>query len=448
MGVRIGCATAWSGDRFAPASVLVARGELDYLFFESMSEATMSAAQIKRAGDPSIPGYDPYLDRRLRPILAECRNRSVKIVSNQGWLDPPGAARRVVELARELGLNGLKVAAVSQAPLEPQLPTAGYRFQESGRPIAEQLDDIVSAEVYLGAWEIVEALGKGADVILTSRVTDASLVLGPLIHELGWGRDDWNNLARGIVVGHLLECSTQVTGGNFADPGYNDVPGLDDLGNPIADVDHESAVITKVDGTGGVVSTATCKSQLLYEVGDPARYLNPDVVADFTDVSFEQIGPDRVAVHGGRGEPAPETLKMLVGIREGYFTEEVMLYAGPGALDRARLAEEILRSRLAQLDTRLDDLRFDYVGMNAVHREASPPVEAVPYEVALRVAGKGSERAEVEKISTAVAPMAVSGPAGTGKWGTLGDRVRPVIGMNSALIPRQSVQVDVQYFEA
>ena len=449
MGIRIGGGSAWSGDRFGPAAVLVERGELDYLFFDSMSEATMSGAQIKLAGDPSLPGYDPLLEARFRPILAECVGRSITILSNQGWLDPAGAARRVASIAREDGLTGVKVAAVVPTPLVPQLRTSGLRFVENGDLVADHLDDVVSAEVYLGASQIVEALDAGAQVILTSRVTDASLVLGPLVHELGWKPDDWDNLARAIVVGHLVECSAQVTGGGLADPGYTDVPGLADLGHPIADVDDDGAIITKVEGTGGMVTPATCKSQLLYEVGDPARYLNPDVVADFTSVRFEQAGTDRVAVLGGRGEPAPDTLKVLIGLREGYFGEEVMVYAGPGALDRARLAEEVVRTRLATMDIDADDLRCDYVGVNAVHREASPPLAHEPYEVALRVAVKARERTEVEKLATAVAPMAVAGPAGTGKWGTLaGERIRPVIGMYSALLPKEKVQVAVEYFES
>jgi hypothetical protein len=431
-----------------PASILVERGELDYLFFESMSEATMSGAQIRIGADPTTPGYDPFLDLRLRPILKQCHQRSIRIVSNQGWLDPAGAAAKVVAIAREEGVNGLRVAAILPEPLLPQLVTSTIQFIETGELVADHLDSVVSAEAYLGAWKIVEALRGGADVVITSRVTDASLVLAPLIHELGWAADDWDNLARGVIVGHLIECATHVTGGNFVDPGYTQEAELADLGHPIADVDDERAIITKPAGTGGFVSTATCKAQLLWEVGDPSKYLNPDVVADFTDVSFEEVGPDRIAVLGGRGTPPPATLKALIGMHEGYFSEEMVLYAGPGALARAQLAEDILRTRLQQLELHADDLRFDYVGVNAVHREATPALDYEPYEVALRIAVRAATRREVEKVSAAVAPMAVSGPTGTGKWGTLGERIRPVIGMNSALVPREMVPSRVQYFDA
>ena len=444
--MRIGCATAWSGDRFGPAHDLVERGRLDYLFFDSMSEATMSGAQIRRAEQPGLPGYDPYLERRLRPLLGECKRRSTRIVSNQGWLDPAAAAEAVARFAREDGVRGLTVAAVVPTALEPLLATAGLRFQETGGLVADALDDIVSAEPYLGAAPIVEALRGGADVVLTPRVTDSSMALGPLVHELGWSA--WDELARGVVIGHLLECGTQVTGGNFADPGYDDVPGLADLGHPIADVDAGTAVIEKVPDSGGTVSTATCKAQLLWEVGDPARYVTPDVVADFTDIGFEQAGPDRVAVLGGRGAPPPDTLKALIGVREGFLSEEMVLYAGPGALDRARLAEDVLRARLERLELDADALRFDYVGLNAVHREASPPAAHEPHEVALRVAVRAATRAEVAKLADAVAPMAVSGPIGTGKWGTLTERVRPVIGMRSALVPAALVPPAVRYFES
>lgn len=443
--VRIGCATAWSGDRFEPASVLVREGDLDYLFFETMSEATMSLAQIRRAAEPSLPAYDPLLEPRLRPILRDCVERSITIVSNQGWLDPAGAAEAVAGLARDEGLPGLRVAAI----VSPPVALDHLRLVETGEEVAGRLPDVVSAEVYLGAWPIVEALARGADVVLTPRVTDASLVLGPLAYELGWGPSDLGQLARGVVLGHLLECSAQVTGGGLADPGYTDVPGLADLGHPIAEVDATGAIVTKVDGTGGFVTTATCKSQLLYEVGDPARYLNPDVVADFTTVRFEEVARDRVAVAGGRGLAAPDTYKVLLGIREGFLAEEVMVYAGPGALDRARLAETVVRERLERMELLADDLRFDYVGLDAVHREATPPGAPVPYEVAVRVAARTGERRDAEKLAAAVAPMAVAGPAGTGKWGTLGaPRVRPVVGMYSTLVPKEAVETRVELVTA
>jgi hypothetical protein len=446
VGVRIGCATAWSGDRFSPADVLVRDGDLDYLFFESMSEATMSLAQLRRAANPDIPAYDPFLQARMRPILAGCVDRSVTIISNQGWLDPTGAAAELMRFAAADGIHGLRVAAIVPTPFEPLLSSAELRLLETGELVSDHLDAITSAEPYLGAWEIVEALRAGANVVITPRVTDASLVLAPLIHELGWGREDWDNLARGVIIGHLLECGTQITGGFFADPGYKDVTGLADMGHPIADVDPDRAVITKPDGTGGLVSAATCKEQLLYEVGDPAHYLNPDVTSDFTNVSFAEIGPDRVQVLGGRGGPPPATLKVLIGIREGYFSEEMMLYAGPGAADRARLAEQIVRERLDQLNLAADAVRFDYVGVNSIHREATPPSTAEPYEVALRVAVRARSREEIAKLGLAVAPMAVSGPAGTGKWGTLNDHIRPVVGMYSTSVSREAVPASIAWY--
>jgi hypothetical protein len=448
MGVRIGCATAWSGDQFAPATVLVERGDIDYIFFESMSEATMSLAQVRLAEDPSKPGYDPFLGARLRPIMRACRERSVTIVSNQGWLDPKAAAEEVARLAREEGLSGVKIAAVVSNALMPELACSELRLLETNELVTDRWEAVVSAEAYLGAWEIAQALDDGADIVITSRVTDASLVLGPLIHEFGWGRQDWDKLGRGVVIGHLLECAGQVSGGNFADPGYKSVDGLIDLGHPIADVDEDTAIITKPDGTGGLVSMETCKEQLLYEVGNPARYLNPDVTADFTSVSFESAGPDRVRVIGGSGGPPPETLKVLVGIREGFFSEEMMLFAGPGALERAKVAEDVVTERLEQLDFRADALRCDYVGVNAVHREATPPSQGDSYEVALRIAARAESADEIRKLGDAVAPMAVSGPTGIGKWGTLSNHTRPIVAMYSLALPREMVSTSVSWVES
>lgn len=446
--VRLGAATAWSRDRFGPAADLARRGRLDYLCFESMSELTMSEAQMKKSSSPGEPSYDPYLEARLAPVLRDCHDNGTRIISNQGWLDPPGAADRVAAIARAKDIRGARVAAVSGGDLTSRIADMGLRFEEDGEHVAAHRDRIVSAEAYLGAEGIVAALENGATVVLTARVADACLYMGPLAYEYGWSFRDHAALARGMILGHLMECAGQVTGGYFADPGYKDVPGLADLGHPIAETGDGGWYITKLPGTGGVVSTETCKEQLLYEVGDPSRYLCPDTTVDFTSVRFAPAGEDRVQVMGGGGHPRPDTLKVLVGLREGYAAEEMVVFAGPGAMARAELARKVLLERFERAAVSAEDLRVDYVGLSSVHREISPASATEPYEVVLRVAARCAERADAEKLRMEVDPMAVNGPAATGKWAPMGNRVRPVVGLRSVLVPRAEVDWSVTYVDA
>lgn len=445
--IRLAAATAWSRDRFEPALSLVQNEAIDYLCFESMSEVTMSAAQVALNDGHSTPPYDPYLLDRLRPVLAECKHRGIRIISNQGWLDPHAAARTVRELAEELGISDLRVAAVSGGILTDRIAGLGLSFTENGQAIADARDDIVSAEAYLGCEGIVQALRQGADVVITTRVADAALYLGPLAFELGWDMGNSQQMARGMVVGHLMECGAQLAGGYFADPGYKDVPDLAHVGNPIADVSRERIVLRKQRGSGGLLSPATCKEQLLYEVHDPGAYVGPDCITDFRAVSFTQIAPDEVEVHieEGAGLSRPDTLKALVGVREGYMTEEMVIFAGPGAHQRAQLTESILRQRLGSAGLQAQEMRFDYIGINAVHREATPPSAHAPYEIVLRVAIKTGTRQQAELLRKEVDPLAVNGLYGTGKWATTagGSRVRSVIGLNSCLVPRAQVDWSV-----
>ncbi|RKK02157.1 acyclic terpene utilization AtuA family protein [Pseudoroseomonas wenyumeiae] len=450
--IRLGSATAWSRDRFEPAADLLDRGDLDYLCFETMSEVTMSAAQASRLENDATPLYDPYLVARMEPILRQAKAQGVRIITNQGWLDPVGAARRLVELAGELGIEDLRVAAVDGGILTDRITELGVNFLENGRPVAERQDAVVSAEAYMGAAGIVEALAHGADVVVTTRVADACLYLGPMAHEFGWSLEDHERMARGMIIGHIMECGAQVCGGYFADPGYKDVPRLAEVGNPIAEVSEGRVILSKLPGSGGLLTPATCKEQLLYEVGNPAEYLCPDCVTDLTRVRFEQVGQDEVEIliEPGSGRPKPPTLKVLVGLREGFMTEEMVIFAGPGALARARATEELLKERFRRIELRAEEIRFDYLGINAVHREASPPMEHEPYEVILRIGLKTSSRAEADKLRREVDPLAVNGLAGTGKWATssLGSRVRPVVGLNSCLVPRELVPTRVVLTEA
>ncbi|MBN3783110.1 DUF1446 domain-containing protein [Burkholderia sp. Ac-20345] len=443
--VRIGAGAGYSGDRIEPAVELAEHGQLDYLVFECLAERTIAIAQQARRKDPAL-GYDPLLDARMHAVLPVAAPKGVRIVSNMGAANPRASARRTAQIAQSLGIAGLKVAAVEGDDVLDVVLRGAFRFEESGDDVADYRDRIVSANAYLGAAPIVDALAAGADVVLTGRVADPSLFAAPLIHAFGWQMDDWDVLGQATVVGHLLECAGQVTGGYFADPGYKDVPNLARLGFPIGEVAADgSVVITKVPHAGGRVSTATCKEQLLYEIHDPARYLQPDVVADFTRVVVADEAPDRVRVTGGRGTARPDTLKVSVAYVDGYIGEGQISYGGPGALERARLALGIVRERLALTGVAATELRFDLIGVDALYGDATPAVRGEPAEVRVRVAGRAASAAEAARIGNEVETLYTNGPAGGG--GAF-KSTREVIAVQSVLLPRADVAPSFSFVEA
>ena len=447
--IRVGSGAAWWGDRVEPAALNAERGELDYLCFETMAEATVSAAQVRSRRDPSFPGYDSYLDDRMRAVLPACIRQGTRIVSNQGWINPNGAAQRIVHWLREFGFHGVRVAAVNGSLITDRVLELADRIMENGEPTASLAASLISAEAYLGAEPIVEALRAGAQIVVTGRVADPSIFMAPMMYEFGWDPLDHARLGAGNGIGHLLECGAQVTGGYFPDPGFKDVPEPWNLAFPIAEVASDgSAVITKVAGTGGAVTLQTVKEQMLYEVHDPANYLTPDVVVDFTTARLEQVGPDRVRVSGIGGKPRTPYLKASIGCTEGYIGEDMFFYAGPGALRRAQLAKRILEERFRIVGLKADDLRIDFLGLNAIHGEATPADAPEPYEIAVRVAARTRTREEANKVGREVDGMAVSGIAHTGKRVPHQDRVREVIGVWSSLVPREKVPAAINYFES
>ena len=447
--LRIGAGAAWWGDRVEPAALNAERGELDYLCFETMAEATVSAAQVRARRDPSFPGYDTYLDDRMRAVLPACMRQGTRIVTNQGWINPDGAAQRIVHWLRELGFAGIRVAAVNGSLITDRVLELTGQILENGEPTRTLASTLISAEAYLGAEPIVEALRGGAQIVVTGRVADPSIFMAPMMHEFGWDALDHAKLGAGNGIGHLLECGAQVTGGYFSDPGFKDVPEPWNLGFPIAEVEPDgSAVITTVSGTGGAVTLQTVKEQMLYEVHDPANYLTPDVVVDFTGVQLEQLGDDRVRVTGIGGKPRTPTLKVSIGCTEGFIGEDMFFYAGPGALRRAQLAKKILEERFKIVKLDAEELRIDFLGLNAIHGEATPASAPEPYEIAVRVAARTRTREEAIKVGREVDGMAVSGVAHTGKRVPHQDRTREVIGVWSSLVAREKVPASINYFES
>lgn len=444
--IRIGSGAGYAGDRIEPAVELAEKGDIDYLVFECLAERTIALAQQAKMKNPA-GGYDPLLEARMRAVLATCKAKGIKLITNMGAANPLAAAAKTAEIARSLGLAGLKIAAVTGDDVLEAIRAATYRLEETGATTAELGNRIVSANAYLGAAPIVEALAAGADVVITGRAADPALFMAPLIHAFGWAMDDWDKLGKGTVVGHLLECAGQVTGGYFADPGLKDVAGLGRLGFPIGEVDEAgNLVVTKVAGSGGQVTAQTTKEQLLYELHDPVRYFQPDVVADFSHVEVAEVGPDRVRVTGGTGRPRTDTLKVSVGYVDSYIGEGQMSYAGPGAVARGRLALDIVRERLELMQVRTSELRFDVVGIDALHGPAPAQKSgAEPYEVRVRVAGRTDSLVEAVRIGNEVETLYTNGPAGGG--GAF-KAAREVVAVQSVLLPRALVASSIQFLEA
>ncbi len=442
--IRIGAGAGYSGDRLEPAVELAEKGDIDYLVFECLAERTIAIAQRARLADADA-GYDPLLEERMRAVLPLCRAKGIRIVTNMGAANPLAAAARVRAIARELNLPGLKVAAVAGDDVLDTVRAGDY-IDDSGNPIKALGERLLSANAYLGAQPLVDALAQGADVVITGRVADPALVLAPLIHEFGWAMDDWDRLGQGTLVGHLLECAGQITGGYFADPGYKDVAALARLGFPIGEVAQDgSVIITKVAGSGGQVTAATCKEQLLYEIHDPRAYLTPDVVADFSGVQITELGPDRVRVRGATGKPRPATLKVSLGYIDSYIGEGQMSYAGPGALDRARLALSIVEERFDITALRASEIRYDIIGVNAMHRDRLAAPHPEPYEVRIRVAGRTDSLREAARIGNEVESLYTCGPAGGG--GAF-KSARDIVAVLSTLLPRDAVHPTIHFEES
>jgi hypothetical protein len=441
--IRIGSGAGYSGDRIEPALELAEKGDIQYLVFECLGERTVALAQQARMKNPET-GYDPLLEERMRTVLPVCAAKGIKIVTNMGAANPLAAARKTAAIARSMGLS-LKVAAVVGDDVLAACRQSDLPIMEFDGGISQLGNRLISANAYLGAGPMAEALDGGADVVITGRASDPALFLAPIIHAFGWPMDDWNLLGKGIVAGHLLECAGQVTGGYFADSNFKNVENLARLGFPIGEVGEDgSLVITKVAGSGGAVTAQTCKEQLLYEVHDPVRYLQPDVTADFSHVAIEEIGKDRVRISGGRGSKRPATLKVSVGYVDSFIGEGQMSYAGPGALARGRLALEIVRERLKLTGVAANELRFDLIGVDSLHGAQVSAHANEPYEVRVRVTGRTDNLREAIRIGNEVETLYTNGPAGGG--GAF-KSARDVVAVASVLLPRELAQPVVQFVE-
>jgi hypothetical protein len=355
-----------------------------------------------------------------------------------GAANPVAAAVEVRRIASELGLN-LKVLAVVGDDVLETLRAQPEQLLDNGQTLGSLGERLISANAYLGADGIIDALRAEADVVITGRVADPSLFLAPQMFEFGWAADDWQRLGRGTLVGHLLECAGQVSGGYFADPGFKDVDDLARLGFPLAEIDADGeALITKVAGSGGRVSRATCTEQLIYEVHDPAAYLTPDVCADFSQVAFTEEAVDRVRAHGASGRPRPEALKVSVGYLDGWIGEGQISYGGPGAVARAQLARDVVLKRLELTGVRMQDVRAELIGVDSLH---GPRSTVEPWEVRLRIAARCAERSEAVRVGNEVETLYTNGPSG---GGGASKSLRQVVAVASLLLPRHAVNPRIE----
>jgi len=434
---RIGTGAGFSADRLEPAVDLARRGALDVMVLECLGERTVAFAHRDRMADPGR-GYNAHLERRMRALLAPCRAAGTVIISNMGAANPRAAAMRTRAIARELGLSGLKIACIEGDDVSARVPRDAPFMDEPGT-LADVGRPIVGMNAYLGADAVLPALEAGAEVIIGGRLADPSMYLAPLINRYGWTRDA--ELGAGTLVGHLMECGMQVTGGYFADPGVKEVPQLAQCGYPIAEVSADGgAVITKLAEAGGCVTAATVKEQLLYEVHDPAAYLTPDVTADFSRVTVAGDGKDRVRVGNAGGRARPDRLKVTVGFDAGFLAEAGVSYAGPAAAARGRLAADIVRERLGAAA----DARVDLIGVNSLFATAGV-ADAESADVRLHVALRSTSREQAELMLWEVESLLCCGPAGGGGFR---GAITPAVTTKSVLIDRAKVTLSLEVLVA
>lgn len=436
----------WGDDIDAPRRLLLS-SDLDYMVMDFLAEITMSILQKQKAADPSR-GYATDLLSILRDALPIAVAKGTKIITNAGGVNPVECARKVVALAAELGLDKVKVGVVYGDDLMPELDAVvareGLDNSDTGQSFGDIRDSVVAANVYLGSEPIRDVLAQGATIVICGRSTDTALVLGPLLHEFGWELDDWDHLAAGIVAGHLIECSGQITGGNHQ-AAWQTVPGLNEVGYPIVEVERSGDMtLTKPLGSGGSVTVATVTEQLLYEIGDPAAVLTPDVSVDWRSFTIDQSGPDRVRLVGVKGNPAPETLKVSIAYEDGYSTVLMWPYAWPDVEAKAKAAISKIEHTVRRLGLKLDATRADVVGLGAIHGKRVGAPLSEPLEVIVRYAARSTSQEDIQRLAIEVAPMLFGPPGMAGFVAGGRGRVSQIVGYWPALIHRDVVKVSAE----
>jgi Acyclic terpene utilisation family protein AtuA len=450
--IRIAAGQGFWGDLPDAPVRQVEGGPIDYLMLDYLAEVTMSIMQKQKARDPKA-GFARDFVALMKEILPACVARDIKVVANAGGVNVPGCAEAVADVARQLGLAGkLRIGIVTGDNILDRIDDylsrgIELRNMDTGDPLSTVRDRIQSANAYLGAAPIVEALDKGARVVITGRATDTGLTLGPMIHEFGWATDDWDKLAAGTIAGHIIECGAQCSGGN-CQYDWQTIPDMANVGFPIAEASADGTfVITKHEGTGGRVNVPSIKEQLVYEMGDPHEYITPDCVADFTTIQLATDGPDRVRVSGIKGRPATDSLKVSISYSAGYKAVGTLVYAWPDAYAKAQAADKILRARLDRLGLRFDQVLTEYVGANATHGPLAGEPARDAAEVQLRVGVRGSERSAIERFTKEIAPLILTGPPAVTGFAGGRPKVEEIVAYWPALIPKSEITAGVQILD-
>jgi hypothetical protein len=451
--IRIAAGQGFWGDLPDAPVRQVEGGPIDYLMLDYLAEVTMSIMQKQKARDPNA-GYARDFIPLMKRILPVCVERNIKVTANAGGVNVRGCANAVVEVARELGLAGkVRIGIVTGDDIMSRIDELlargiELRNMDNGEPLSTVRDSIQSANVYLGAAPMVEALRQGAQIVITGRATDTGLTLAPLIHEFGWASDDWNQLAAGTIAGHIIECGAQASGGNCQYE-WRSIPDMANVGFPIVEAARDGTfVITKHEGTGGRVNIPSIKEQLVYEMGDPHEYITPDVVADFTTIHLEDDGRDRVRVYGIEGRPATQFLKVSISYSAGYKAVGTLVYAWPDAYEKAQVADKILRARLDRLGLRFDHILTEFVGASATHGPLAGEPRADAPEVQLRVGVRGQDRAAIERFTKEIAPLILTGPPAVTGFAGGRPKVEEIVAYWPALIPKQEIETKVEVLDA
>ena len=451
--VRIAAGQGFWGDLLDAPVRQVEGGPIDYMMLDYLAEVTMSIMQKQRSRDP-LAGYAKDFVPLMKQILPTCVKRNIRVTANAGGVNVEGCAAAVREVANELGLAGqVKIGIVTGDNIMPRIDELldkgiELRNMDTNEPLSQVRDRIQSANAYLGAWPMVEALNRDARIVITGRATDTGLTLAPLIHEFGWQADDWNKMAAGTIAGHIIECGAQCSGGN-CQYDWRSIPNLADVGFPIVEaVPDGTFVITKHENTGGCVGIPSVKEQLVYEMGDPHEYITPDCVADFTSISLADAGPNRVRVFGIEGRPATEFLKVSISYSAGFKAIGTLVYSWPDAYEKAQLADQILRARLERLGLRFDQILTEFVGANATHGAlAGEPRNDLP-EVQLRVGVRGEDRKAVERFTKEIAPLILTGPPGVTGFAGGRPKVEEIVAFWPALMPKIEITPQVEIIDA
>ena len=450
--IKIAAGQGFWGDLIDAPFHQVTKGDVDYLVMDYLAEVTMSILQKQKNKNPKL-GYAKDIPELMKRILPICKQKKTKIITNGGGVNPIACAEAVINAAHSLGINNLKIAVVLGDDIKgrvDEIISSGSKLNnmETGEPVDSIKNKLLSANVYFGAFPIVEGLKKGADIVITGRTTDTGLTLAPMIYEFGWSDNNFDLLSAGTIAGHILECGAQSSGGNFLGD-WQSIPNMAEIGFPIAEAyPNGEFIITKHPNTGGRVSFATVAEQLVYEIGDPVSYITPDCVADFTSIKLEDLGNDRVKVYNIKGKPATEFYKVSCSYESGYSASATLTYSWPQALTKAKAADQILRRRMENLNLKFDEVRTEFVGYNSCHGPLSVEIDEDKInEIMLRVAVRSNDFASIERFGKEIAPLILTGsPSVTG---FAGGRPKPaeVVAYWPALIPKELVKPEVRIIE-